>query len=118
MKIYVGHYKDGFDTVTVNDTPLDPRFDLMIHSPTGFSWGYGGSGPAQLALAILADCVGPDDAIRFHQDFKWQVVCYWPLDQPWTINETDIQTWITKAKSEREKTVTQVHIDHDNPSID
>ena len=23
------------------------------HSPNGFGWGYGGSGPAQLALAIL-----------------------------------------------------------------
>ncbi len=35
--------------------PLGPRLDLANHSPDGFSWGYGGSGPAQLALAILAD---------------------------------------------------------------
>ena len=34
--------------------PLHKRLDLANHSPTGFSWGYGGSGPAQLALAILA----------------------------------------------------------------
>lgn len=34
--------------------PLDPRLDLQNHSPTGFAWGYNGSGPAQLALAILA----------------------------------------------------------------
>src|SRR5512135_81505 len=28
---------------------------LVKHSPTGFSWGYGGSGPADLALSILRD---------------------------------------------------------------
>ena len=28
---------------------------VVFHSPTGFSWGYGGSGPADLSLSILAD---------------------------------------------------------------
>jgi hypothetical protein len=27
---------------------LDPRHDLRNHSPDGFEWGYGGSGPAVL----------------------------------------------------------------------
>lgn len=31
--------------------PLPLRTDLCNHSPTGFCWGYHGSGPAQLALA-------------------------------------------------------------------
>jgi Family of unknown function (DUF6166) len=54
---------------------LEPRFDLRNHSPTGFEWGYGGSGPAQLALALLADATGSDDiAMRFHQQFKLAVV--------------------------------------------
>ncbi len=36
---------------------LSPEASLKIrdHSPTGFEWGYGGSGPSQLALAILLD---------------------------------------------------------------
>src|SRR6516225_2178066 len=42
--------------------PLNPRQELRNHSPTGFEWGYGGSGPAQLALAILAEHLGNDDA--------------------------------------------------------
>ena len=46
---------DGTARVTVDMEPLDPRLDLANHSPTGFEWGYGGSGPAQLALALLAD---------------------------------------------------------------
>lgn len=42
-------------SVAAGGEPLDPRADLMNHSPAGFEYGYGGSGPAQLALAILAD---------------------------------------------------------------
>jgi len=36
---------------------LDPKPSQMLynHSPDGFEWGYAGSGPAQLALAILLD---------------------------------------------------------------
>src|SRR5215469_11969326 len=33
------------------------RLELVNHSPSGFDWGPGGSGPAQLALALLADCL-------------------------------------------------------------
>jgi hypothetical protein len=38
---------------------LDPRPSqrLWNHSPDGFEWGFGGSGPAQLALAILLDAI-------------------------------------------------------------
>ena len=55
MKTYHGSRSGYAVDVTVNGRPLDPRFDLWNHSPTGFEWGYGGSGPAQLALALLAD---------------------------------------------------------------
>jgi len=55
--------------------PLEPRFDLANHSPTGFEWGYGGSGPAQLALAILADHLRDDErALRLYQMFKAKVI--------------------------------------------
>ena len=30
------------------------------HSPTGFEWGYGGSGPSQLSLAILIETLSDD----------------------------------------------------------
>lgn len=60
--------------VRVNGYPLNPRYDLRQHSPTGFEWGYGGSGPAQLALAILAHEYGDNFALSWYQDFKWAVV--------------------------------------------
>ena len=54
---------------------LNPRRDLRNHSPTGFEWGYGGSGPAQLALAILAEHLGGNRAaLNLYQDFKWAYI--------------------------------------------
>ncbi|MBI3408191.1 MAG: hypothetical protein HY040_07530 [Planctomycetes bacterium] len=69
---------------------LDPRQDLRNHSPTGYEWGYSGSGPAQLALALLADALGDDEkAQRHYQDFKFKVVARLPHDR-WELSQEDI----------------------------
>lgn len=46
--------KDGGFDVWVDGEILSPKKSQKIcnHSPDGFSWGYGGSGPAQLALGL------------------------------------------------------------------
>ena len=62
--------------VRVNGKRLDPRPSqrLMNHSPDGFNWGYGGSGPAQLALAILlAAGLTSRQALTHYQRFKWEL---------------------------------------------
>lgn len=41
--------------VTVDADPLDYRYDLLLASRSGFEWGCGGSGPAPLASALLAN---------------------------------------------------------------
>ena len=41
------------------------------HSPDGFNWGYGGSGPAQLALCVMVTCTY---ASLNHQKFKWKYI--------------------------------------------
>lgn len=62
--------------------PLDPRFDLANHSPDGFEWGYAGSGPAQLALAILADFLEDDQqALALYQRFKARWIATIQLDR-------------------------------------
>lgn len=84
MKIYVGKRIEGAGAlVTVTDDKgtrmLDPRHDLRNHSPNGFEWGYGGSGPGQLALALCADALGDDArSLRVYQDFKWRMLA--PID--------------------------------------
>lgn len=103
MKTYEGSREGHAIIVTVNGRPLNPRLDLWNHSPTGFEWGYGGSGPAQLALAILADHLRDDDrASRLHQEFKWTVVAKLPHDG-WTLTSAQIQHAIDSldAKSEQ-----------------
>jgi hypothetical protein len=76
---------DGFSAT------LNPRLDLRNHSPTGFQWGYGGSGPAQLALALLADHLGDDErALTLYQDFKWKVIAALPQDKGWTLDPEQI----------------------------
>ena len=54
------------------------------HSPDGYEWGYGGSGPADLALNITIDCLlrlGIDDnglAYTIHQSVKRHFIANMP----------------------------------------
>jgi hypothetical protein len=78
--------------VTVDSTPLDYRFDLLSASPSGFEWGYGGSGPAQLAIAILAHAYGDEFAKSNYQRLKDRVISELPEDG-WSLNTTDLDAW-------------------------
>ena len=108
MRTYTGKRHLEGVVVEVNREPLPLRLELINHSPTGFEWGYGGSGPAQLALAILADYYAPDFptvvmnpdrsrlALRSYQAFKWDVVA--KLPDEWTLTTDDIETWLRGQK--------------------
>lgn len=73
-------------------SPL-PSQALMNHSPDGFNWGYGGSGPAQLALALLFKVTGDRKvALRHYQDFKWDVVA--KFKDKWQLSANDIKQWL------------------------
>lgn len=94
---------------------IDPRLDLRRHSPTGFEFGYGGSGPAQLALAILADyanetgyglphLAGDEVALNTYQSFKREFIARLPsghLDPPvvvsYEIPAGKIKRWLDRA---------------------
>jgi hypothetical protein len=81
---------------------LPLRLDLCNHSPTGFEWGYAGSGPAQLALAILADALGDDRrALRLHQQFKAAYIQNLDRDEDadWSIDAGEVRRWATTVTS-------------------
>lgn len=61
--------------VWMNGKRLEPSKSQKVtnHSPDGFNWGYGGSGPAQLALAICIE-LGIDN----YHDFKWKHIATLP----------------------------------------
>jgi hypothetical protein len=95
MNVYKG-YRDrtGRLVVTVNNRGLLGRQDIINHSPDGFECGYCGSGPAQLALAILVNEVGKDLALKHYQDFKRHYVANWDPDGTWQITSAEIMAWL------------------------
>jgi Family of unknown function (DUF6166) len=89
MKTYVGGRSLAGAEVTVDGQPLAPRFDLKRLSPTGFEWTYEGNGPAQLALALLADHLGDDaKALQLYEPFMRAVVA--DLDNSWELTSAEI----------------------------
>lgn len=78
---------------------------IYNHSPDGFNWGYGGSGPAQLALAILLEFTTKDNALSLYQTFKWEVVA--KLPQTDFEIELDIKEWIKEKKLNENKNKTK-----------
>ena len=71
---------------------------IVRHSPTGIEWGYGGSGPADLALSILTQYAGQEFADRHYQQFKFDVIASIPREGG-TITVEKIEQWIDKVKA-------------------
>jgi len=80
---------------------IQPSQKIRNHS-TEFNWGYGGSGPAQLALAILLDVTGdPQVSQEFYQWFKEDIVSRW--GQRWAITATEVLTWLVLEQKRHEE---------------
>lgn len=90
MKHYLGCRTIDGIIVTVDGVPLDPRYDLERFTELGFEWSYKGDSPQQLALALIADCVGSDQARRWSEPFMVKVVAH--LDNDWRLTDADIRT--------------------------
>lgn len=102
MKIYkgkrLGKIKDtGSDVEVTVEDDKGKVTDLkhhVYHSPTGFAWGYGGSGPADLAKSILWDYLGEEPQSNLYQEFKWKFVAGWK--NKWQITGDEIKAWLPK----------------------
>lgn len=71
---------------------------LCNHSPDGFCWGYNGSGPAQLALAILIDFTGDEAwALKHYQQFKGDKIATFHIDRPFTLSGDEIGQWVQRT---------------------
>ena len=84
---------------------------LVHHSPTGFEFGYGGSGPADLALniieAVLLNTKYHGERMRvfdgscfeksydLHQDFKWKFIAKIPYNGGQIAYDTIVK-WINE----------------------
>jgi hypothetical protein len=83
-----------------------PLPHIRRHSE-GFEWGYGGSGPADLAFSILAHACDQTTAFALYQQFKGEVVAHLPRDprpdlhrdmrlgaECWRLTLPEIQAWV------------------------
>jgi hypothetical protein len=92
---------DGEPQLHSAPRPLPLHLDVRNHSPTGFEWGYGGSGPAQLALALLLDATGDEAiALQHYQTYKRRVVAGWGAS--WTTTAAAIRSFVAEASTEAE----------------
>ena len=74
-----------------------PSLRLRNHSPSGFEWGYGGSGPAQTALALLLDFTRDRDvALATYQTVKRDLVAR--FDDKWELTGADLSAALTAAQ--------------------
>lgn len=98
MKTYHGINQGvGGQTITVFEgTKTYPLRHICRHSPDGFQWGYGGSGPADTALSILTDCVGEAKANKYYQDFKFAFIS--GAINELEITEKQILNWLKKMR--------------------
>ncbi|SRR6266480_1010668 len=114
----------GHVFVTVNGHSLR---HIEYHSPDGFEWGYQGSAPADLALAILAhyfrewhltskriknlSIESEDDkkpkCLQYHQRFKEEIIAKLPRRESWTITHKQITDWFAEVAKSIKVTVLQ-----------
>lgn len=82
----VGYY-DSDRQVMLDGKYLSPKKSQKVynHSPDGFNWGYGGSGPAQLALAICMELMPREEALAKYQDLKRSVIAGLPQGKDFEI---------------------------------
>ncbi len=87
------------DCVTADGRPLALYLKDVNHSPSGFGWGYGGSGPAQLAYAILRHHLRDKTRAQMvYQDFKFEVIANLPREQPWELTSEQINETMSVKK--------------------
>ena len=89
VEVYVG---DGHGKI--EKLLPGPSQALWNHSPGGFEWGYEGSGPSRLSLALLFDVTGDRElSVTYHQEFKRHFVAGWRKDY-WAVTADSIRDWL------------------------
>jgi hypothetical protein len=89
-------------TVLADNEPLTLRPVLRL---SGFEWGYGGTGPRCLALALILDATGDrGTAIDAHIWFMWAKVACWGPE--WSITAGEVRRWVHQWQRERDPQLT------------
>jgi hypothetical protein len=74
-------------------TVLPGKQNVRNHSPSGLNWGYYGSGPCQLGIALVSDFFG-----GLYQDFKEKIIA--DLPDNWELSRSEVADTLTALVSE------------------
>lgn len=102
VNLIVGRiWNDDERRVWIDGEQLLPEESQKVfnHSPDGFSWGYHGSGCAQLALAILLRFTNKATALKYYQQFKAMFVAQWDISSSFS-TEIDVRYWLQWAQEQ------------------
>jgi Family of unknown function (DUF6166) len=79
-----------------------PERSLRVrnHSPDGFSWGDGGNGPAQLALALLLEITTEEMALLWYQDVRSHIVAQLAQDDFVIDSQEIVDCIVNEVKAE------------------
>lgn len=102
--------------VTIDGTVLDPSKSQEVsnHSPDGFNWGYTGSGPAQLALALLMEITDVEEASRLYHGLKFDIISF--LEGDFSIKGEQILEWLGIERGKPQNMKKDYGNDNDNDS--
>lgn len=95
--------------VWIDEDRIDPTYSLeyVRHSPDGFNWGYSGSGPAQLAFAVLLAMFGAEIAMAHYQEFKRVFIANLPPTN-FAIDISEVNEWM-RVQSQKKGETEDVH---------
>lgn len=124
-KLYIGkRTPNGFEVSVIIDEDTRrvrkrPLRHIPFHSPSGFEWGHQGSGPADLALAILIDYLrehpprkgwlagekfarwsADSQAFKHHQYFKRAFIA--TFGDEWKLSGMQIDAWLNDRKENKD----------------
>lgn len=92
-----------FEMTRDHDGPPKTNFpQRVIYHSYGFEWGYMGSGPADLALNILALCTNGKTAVKLHQQFKEAFIATLPYEGG-SITASRVREWIATMLQDEEE---------------
>ena len=80
------------------EIPLERSLKVRNHSPTGFNWGYHGSGPSQAAIALLLHFGATNnEALSWYQEFKREIIANLPQED-FTMEDIKVIDWLAAKR--------------------
>ena len=91
--VYAGHRQPLRLCRHTSQAQVVTRNGRLLNAAADFNWGYGGTGPGNLAREILLDYTGnPDFADRWAVEFKEDIIA--GLPDRWQFTGADIDRWL------------------------